>query len=126
MVTDHLSDFVIRIKNGYRAGAATVLMPPTKTVEKVAVVLVKSGYLAEAKTKDGILEVTLKYAKKTPALRNIERVSKQGARIYSGIKSLPRVWGGLGVNILSTPRGIMSDKEAKKLHVGGEVLCRVW
>ena len=77
------------------------------------------------KQKDELV-IKLKYEGKTPALTDIRRVSKPGVRIYSGVKKLPRVLGGLGINILSTPKGIMADKTAKKLHVGGEIIAQVW
>ena len=72
------------------------------------------------------LVVSLRYDGKTPALTDIRRVSKPGVRIYSGVKKLPRVLGGLGINILSTPQGVMADKQAKKLHVGGEIIAQAW
>ncbi len=95
-------------------------------VIKVAEVLKKFGYISGLKNTDGKIVVQLKYDAKQPAIRGIERVSKPGARIYSGVGKLPRVLGGLGMNILTTPKGILSDKEAKKLNCGGEVIVKVW
>ncbi len=126
MVNDPLSDLVTRIKNAYSAHALELVVPWTRTGEAVCTVLVGSGYLASAKkTADGLVLV-LKYDKKTPAITNIRRVSKPGRRVYTGIKVLPRVLGGLGISILSTPKGVMSEKEARKLKVGGEILAQVW
>ena len=126
MVTDPLSDLLIRIKNGYRAGLTTLRMPYSRTKEAVAQVLVTEGYLASAKKEDTELVIELKYQGKEPALIDLRRVSKPGQRIYSPVKQLPKVWGGLGINILSTPKGVVSDKVARKLNVGGEIIAQIW
>lgn len=126
MVNDNLSDFVTRIRNGYMAKKKEVEIQNVIIVVKVAEVLKKSGYISGIKKSEGKLVVELKYEAKQPAVRGIERVSRPGARIYSGVDKLPRVLGGLGMNILTTPKGILSDKEAKKLNCGGEVIVRVW
>ncbi len=126
MVNDHLSDFITRIRNGYMAGRKSVDAPMIKIVEKVAQVLAKEGYVEGVKRADGRLVVDLKYEDKKPVIMGIKRVSKPGARIYTSIQKIERVWGGLGKNILSTPKGIMSDKEARKLKTGGEIICQVW
>lgn len=126
MVSDHLSDFITRIRNGYRAQADELLVPTTKTVEAVAGVLVKEGYIKSVEKLENVLKITLKYQGQEPVIMGIKRVSKPGARIYSGVGDLPRVWGGLGINIISTHKGIISEREAKKLHTGGEVICQVW
>lgn len=126
MVEDHLSDMVARIKNGYRADFTEVEMASTKLNKKFADVLAKSGYIESAEEKSGKLIIGLKYINKKPAIMGMKRVSKSGARIYSNYKNLPKVWGGLGINILSTPKGIMSDRQAKKAKLGGEILAAVW
>lgn len=126
MVNDYLSDLVIRIKNAYLSHATELVMPWTRTGEAVCTVLAESGYLTSAKKTEDGLALVLKYNKKSPALTNIRRVSKPGRRVYTGIKALPRVLGGLGISILSTPKGVMSEKEARKLKVGGEILAQVW
>lgn len=126
MVNDHLSDFVTRIRNGYRAGKRIVEIPNTKIVKAVGKVLTEEGYLAGISEEDGKQVALLKYKNRQPAVTGIERVSKPGTRIYSGISDIPRVWGGLGLNIISTPKGVLSDKKAKKLNSGGEILLRVW
>jgi small subunit ribosomal protein S8 len=126
MVNDTLSDFVTRVRNGYMAGRESILVPATKTVFSVAQVLVKTGYLQNVERSGETMLVRLKYAGKSPAMTGITRVSKPGGRRYSSIKKLPRVWGGLGINILSTPKGIMDGKQAIKLNTGGEVLAQVW
>jgi small subunit ribosomal protein S8 len=126
MVNDHLSDFVTRIRNGYLAGAKIVEAPNTRAVEAVAKVLAEEGYVEKVEKKDNIISTYLKYSGKEPVIMGIRRVSRPGARIYSGSRKLPRVWGGLGINILSTPKGVISEKKARKLHAGGEIICQVW
>lgn len=126
MVSDHLSDFVTRIRNGYMAGKKTVLVPNVKSLVKVAEVMVKSGYLGGIKkAEDGVL-VELKYESKKPVVSGVQRVSRPGARIYSGVNDIPRVLGGIGMYILSTPKGVMNDKDAKKTKNGGELLLKIW
>lgn len=126
MVTDRLSDFVTRIRNGYSAHLETIEVPTTKTVEKVAKVLVDEGYLEAVKKNEGKLLVTLKYNNREPVITGIKRVSKPGARIYTSVNNIPKVLGGLGINILTTPKGIISELKAKKLNTGGEVIAQVW
>lgn len=126
MVIDSLSDLVIRIKNGYRAGLRKVEMPHSRVKEAVAKVLASEGYVEKAEQLGKNLTIKLKYDDKTPAMTDIRRVSRPGRRVYSGIKNLPRVWGALGISVLSTPKGIMSSRQARHLNVGGEVICQVW
>ncbi|KKT58803.1 MAG: SSU ribosomal protein S8P [Candidatus Amesbacteria bacterium GW2011_GWB1_47_19] len=126
MVNDHLSDFVTRIRNGYQAGLDKIEVPMIKTVAETARVIAAEGYTGTVEKKEKTLVIHLKYSGKKPAIMGIKRVSKPGARRYSGIKKLPRVWGGLGINILSTPKGIISEKQAKKLKTGGEIIAQVW
>lgn len=126
MVNDHLSDFVTRIRNGYMGKKKDVVVPNVILVLKVAEVLKKSGYISAIKREDGKVLAELKYNSKKPAISGIERVSKPGARIYSSVNRLPRVLGGLGMHILTTPNGVLSDKEARKLNSGGEVIVKVW
>lgn len=126
MVNDPLSDLIARIKNGYRANLAEVRLPWSRVKEDVVRVLVGQKLAEKCERLKDELVVNLRYDGKTPALTDIRRVSKPGVRIYSGVKKLPRVLGGLGINILSTPQGIMADKQAKKLHVGGEIIAQAW
>jgi small subunit ribosomal protein S8 len=126
MVNDHLSDLVTRIRNGYQAKLETIKVPVTKTVEQVAKVLADEGYLETVKKENGTLTIILKYKGREPAITGIKRVSKPGARIYSSVKNFPKVVGGLGINILTTPRGILSEIKAKKLNTGGEIIAQVW
>mgnify|MGYP001573672453 CR=1 FL=1 len=126
MVNDPLSDLNSRIKNGYRAGKTNVRLPGSRVKEDVVRVLVGQKLVEKCEKQKEELVVSLRYDGKTPALTDIRRVSKPGVRIYSGVKKLPRVLGGLGINILSTPQGVMADKQAKKLHVGGEIIAQAW
>jgi small subunit ribosomal protein S8 len=126
MVTDRLSDFLTRVRNGYNAGIGELEVPATKVIVGVAKVLAETGYVKGVSVKDGKMVVELKYQGKSPAISGITRISKSGARIYCGAKKFPRVLGGLGLNIVTTPSGIMTDKKAKKLNMGGEIIARVW
>lgn len=130
MVTDPIADMLIRIKNGYGARKLTVDFPWSKIKETIAGVLVKNGFVSatEIKEIDGlkVVSVTLKYEGKKPALTDLRRVSRPSLRVYADKASLPRVLGGLGIAIISTPKGVMTDKQARKLSVGGEVICEIW
>ncbi|OGY28508.1 MAG: 30S ribosomal protein S8 [Candidatus Woykebacteria bacterium RIFCSPHIGHO2_12_FULL_43_10] len=128
---DTLSDLLIRIKNGYMARKKMVLIPHSKMNEAITVVLEKNNYIEKYQvktTEKGFkdLEIMLKYDGSEPVLTDIKRVSKPGLRIYSRTNKLPRVLSGLGIAIVSTSQGLMTDKEARKKGVGGELIARVW
>jgi len=130
-MTDPLGDMLTRIRNGQAAGHQTVLCPASRLRGNVLEVLKREGYIrgfSWAEKSRGIAEFTieLKYHEGEPVIRDIDRISKPGRRVYSGIKDLAKVSGGLGISILSTPRGVMSDAEARAANVGGEVLCKVF
>jgi len=130
-LSDPLGDLLTRIRNGQRAGMAVVDSPASKLRANVLEVLKREGYIrgySRRELKPGIAElrVELKYHEGEPVIRQIDRVSKPGRRVYSKIADLPRVYNGLGISILSTPRGVMSDSEARAANVGGEVLARVF
>lgn len=126
MVNDPLSDLLTRIKNGYMAGKADVIVPWSKLRQTVADVLVREGYLGQAKVENGILNLKLKYDQKTPALTEVKRISRPSLRVYVRKSELPRVLGGLGTAVVSTPAGIMTAKEARRKGLGGEVICEIW
>lgn len=126
MVNDHLSDFITRVRNGYKASLPEISVPYTKAVASVADALAAEKYIDKAEKNEKVLVIKLKYHAKKPAIMGIRRVSKPGLRIYSTVGNLPRVWGGLGKNIVSTTKGIVSERQAKKLNLGGEVICQVW
>jgi small subunit ribosomal protein S8 len=130
-ITDTLGDMLTRIRNGQMAKMQVVTCPSSKLRKNVLEALQREGYIrGYVETQKGgaqaELEIELKYHEGGGAIRSIERVSTPGRRVYAGIKDLGRVFNGLGVSILSTPRGVLSDNEARAQHVGGEILCRIF
>jgi small subunit ribosomal protein S8 len=130
-LSDPLGDLLTRIRNAQRARQTRVSAPSSKLRENVLDVLKREGYIRAFRSEQlrpGIrmLDIELKYSEGEPAIKEITRVSKPGRRVYSKIKELPKFYNGLGISILSTPRGVMSDTEARAANVGGEVLCRVF
>ena len=130
-LSDPLGDLLTRIRNGQRAGKQLVESPSSRLRVNVLDVLKREGYIRDYSTEEvrtgiGTVRVELKYAEGRPVIRKIDRVSKPGRRVYSKVSDLPRVYNGLGISILSTPRGVMSDSEARAANVGGEVLCQVF
>ncbi|OVZ60350.1 30S ribosomal protein S8 [Pigmentiphaga sp. NML080357] len=128
-MSDPIADMLTRIRNAQRVDKASVSMPSSKLKVAIATVLKDEGYIDgfEVKANDGKpeLEITLKYYAGRPVIERIERVSKPGLRIYKGRHSIPQVMNGLGVTIVSTSRGVMTDRKARANGVGGEVLCYV-
>ena len=130
-MTDPLGDMLARIKNGHMRRKAQVNCPASKLKESVLSVLKREGYIRDFRsdTDDATkpeLVIELKYYEGEPVIREIGRVSKPGRRVYSNVREMPRVYGGLGVTIVSTPQGVMTDHEARAANVGGEVLCKVF
>jgi small subunit ribosomal protein S8 len=130
-MSDPLGDMLTRIRNGQRNGMSVVSAPASRLRTNVLDVLKREGYIRDYKVTDldnnmRTVEIQLKYHDGQPVIQEISRVSRPGRRVYSKIKELPRVLNGLGMTILSTPRGVMSDQEARAANVGGEVLCRVF
>lgn len=130
-LSDPLGDMLTRIRNGQSAGKATVRSPASKLRARVLDVLASEGYIrgyttATADNGSAEIEIELKYHEGLPVIQVIDRVSRPGRRVYSAIKDLPTYRNGLGIQILSTPRGVMSDVSARAANVGGEVLCRVF
>lgn len=130
MINDPIGDMLTRIRNGQRAGKSFIVTPASKLRVSVLDVLKSEGYIrGYEQAADGgkpMLKIELKYFDGEPVIRELTRVSKPGRRVYSSIKDLPRFRNGLGISILSTPRGVMSDIEARAQNVGGEVICRVF
>lgn len=126
MNNDPVADALIRIKNGYKVGKAFVNVRFSKMIMHMMKLLQKEGYIEDVAEEGRALKVTLKYTARKPVLSDIKRVSKPSLRVYKSSKELPVVLNGLGIAIISTPQGIMSAKEAKKLKIGGEVLALVW
>lgn len=130
-MTDPLGDMLTRIRNGQRVNKSVVSAPSSKLRLNVLDVLKREGYIRDYSERDvrtGIKEVDieLKYYEGAPVIQEIARVSTPGRRVYSKIKDLTKVYNGLGISVISTPRGVMSDAEARAANVGGEVLCRVF
>ncbi len=131
MFTDPIADYLTRIRNGLRAGHRFVEVPASNLKKDMTKVLYDKGYILNYKFEDdgkqGIIKIALKYhsPNSTPVIKKLERASKPGLRKYSNSRELPRVMNGLGVAILSTSHGVMTDKEARQNKVGGEVLCYV-
>lgn len=125
-MVDPIADALIRIKNGYMVGKVSVLVKFSKLILQILKLLQKEGYISDVKHEKENILVTLKYNARQSAITGIERVSKPSLRIYKGVRALPFVLNGLGIAVISTPKGIMTDRQARKLKVGGEVLALVW
>lgn len=123
---DPVADALTRIKNGYLVGKVSVEVKFSKLIWKLMELLSKEGYVTQVKKDQKKIIVTLKYNSRIPAITDIKRVSKPSLRVYKGVKDLPNVLNGLGIAIISTPKGLMTDREARRLKVGGEVLALVW
>ncbi|MBQ9517981.1 MAG: 30S ribosomal protein S8 [Eubacterium sp.] len=130
-ITDPIADMLTRIRNANSAKHETVDIPASNMKKAIAQILLDEGYIASYKVieddKQGVIRVTLKYGEnKSAVITGLRRVSKPGLRIYSSVEEMPKVMKGLGIAIVSTSKGIMTDREARKLNVGGEVLAFVW
>jgi small subunit ribosomal protein S8 len=131
MMNDPIGDMLTRIRNAQMRGKSTVKTPASKLRAWVLDVLASEGYIrgyekAETDNGQGELTISLKYYEGTPVIRELKRVSKPGRRVYMSVKEIPTVRNGLGVSIVSTPKGVMSDAAARSANVGGEVLCTVF
>jgi small subunit ribosomal protein S8 len=131
MMTDPIADMLTRIRNASKAKLEKVDIPSSKLKLEIAKILKDEGYIKNLKMvkdrRQGVIRVYLKYTdEETPVIQGIKRVSRPGCRVYTGNDAIPKVLAGLGVAILSTPKGIQTGKQAKKDNVGGEVLCHVW
>jgi small subunit ribosomal protein S8 len=129
-LTDPIADFLTRLRNASRAGKNEVAAPYSKMKAEIARILKQEGYISnyevESAAEKPQLKVVTKFVNRAPAITGLKRVSKPGLRKYVGAEEVPRVLGGLGITILSTSKGIMSGREAKKQNVGGELLAYVW
>ena len=128
-MTDVIADMLTRIRNALMAKHETVEIPASNTKKAIADILLKEGYISNVEIIEGVqgtIKITLKYDGNQKVITGLKRVSKPGLRVYVGADEVPQVLGGLGIAILSTSKGIMTGKEAKKAHQGGEVLAYVW
>lgn len=130
MVTDPIADFIVQIKNASDAGKSTLSLPYSSMKENIAHVLMKGGYIssveAKGKKEEKTLEIGISYIGKEPRVHGIERISKPSRRLYQKSKDIIMFKSGFGNTILSTPKGILMDMDAKKLKVGGEILFKIW
>lgn len=132
MLTDPISDFLTRVRNAQSAGHKVVEIPASKIKKEITKILFDQGYILNYKFKEntvqGTIKIALKYDKKTgkPVIKKIQRASKPGLRQYAGADELPRVLNGLGIAVISTSKGVMTDKKAREEKVGGEVICYVY
>jgi|SRR5687767_7720511 small subunit ribosomal protein S8 len=130
MMTDPIADMLTRVRNASSAGHRRVDMPVSKLKSEIARILKENHFIHDYKVLDdgraGVLRLYLKYYENKPVIRNVQRVSKPGLRKYAAASDLPRVRGGLGIAIVSTSNGVMSDRDARRAKVGGEVMALVW
>jgi len=132
MNTDPISDFLTRLRNANRAGHKTVIIPMSKMKKEITQILFDQGFILNYKFDDegvqGSIKIALKYDKlsKEPVIKKLERVSKPGLRKYTNSSSIPRVLNGLGINIISTSKGLMTGKKASRENLGGEIICNVY
>ena len=130
-MTDPIADMLTGVRNALAANKETVEVPSSNMKKAIADILLKEGYVSNVEFKEdgynGKLVITLKYVgKKKPVINSLKRVSRPGLRVYSDVETMPKVMDGLGIAILSTNKGILTDKQAKAANVGGEVLCYIW
>ncbi len=129
-ITDAIADMLTRIRNAGTAGHPTVMIPASNLKKAIAQILLDEGFINRFEVieddKQGMIKVTLKYAARKSVITGIKRISKPGLRVYTDLENLPKVLGGLGIAIISTSKGIMTDKKARQLGVGGEVMAYVW
>ncbi|MDP1726381.1 MAG: 30S ribosomal protein S8 [Bacteroidota bacterium] len=133
MMTDPISDYLTRLRNAIKANHRIVEVPSSKLKKEITKVLFEKGYILNYKFEDvvnhqGSIKIALKYhpVTKTSAIKKLDRISRPGLRKYTGAEDMPRVINGMGIAIVTTSKGVMTDKEARKIHVGGEVLCYVY
>jgi len=130
VVSDPIADMITRIRNANRARGGRVEIPSSKIKLDIAKILKEEGFVSDYKykkdNKQGMITILLKYSDRQRIITNLKRISKPGYRVYVSKDDIPEVLGGLGISIMSTSKGIMSGKEAKKRHFGGEVLCYIW
>jgi small subunit ribosomal protein S8 len=134
MTNDPIADMLTRIRNALMAGVAEVQITRSTIKIEIARILKSEGYIADYSVSDdqpfGVITITLKYfgnrRERRPVITSLERISKPGRRVYKGAREMPRVMSGIGIAIITTPKGVMTDQDARRQRVGGEVLCYVW
>jgi len=130
LITDPIGDMLIRIKNALLSGKQEVIMPHSKMKQAIAVKLKENGYISEFKVNNKLPQseiiIALKYVEEMPAISGIQQISKPGRRLYAGKGEIPTSLNGYGITIVSTNKGVLTNKEAVKLNVGGELICKIW
>lgn len=129
-MTDPIADMIIRIKNALLARHSQVVVPSSKIKHSIAQILEREGYITgfelKAEKPQANLVINLRYTGKSPVITDVKRLSKPGRRVYAPASQVPRALGGYGITIVSTSKGVITDKEARKQNVGGELLCQIW
>ncbi len=125
-ITDPIADMLTRIRNAHMALHKEVKVPSSKMKRAILDILQREGYIEKYEEGDREVKIYLKYVKGKPAITELKKISKPGRRIYVGVEEIPRVQNGLGICILSTSRGVLEGKEAKRFNVGGELICQIW
>jgi small subunit ribosomal protein S8 len=129
-MTDPIADMIIRVKNAFMANKNEVSIPHSKLKEAIAKILEAEGYVESFEVEPSVpqktINVKLKYVGKIPAITEVRRMSKPGRRVYTTVKDIPKALGGYGVTIVSTSKGVITDSQARKMNVGGELLCQIW
>ena len=125
-MTDPIADMLTRIRNALKAGKTEVEVPVSKLKLEIAKLLEKGNWVESIKEKDGNIKIKFKYEKGNSAINYLKRVSRPGCRIYAKYKEMPTVLDGLGIAVVSTPKGVMTNNEARKSRVGGEILCEIY
>ena len=129
-MTDPITDMLNQIRNAQAVGKTEVLIPLSKIKNEIANLMIKEGFVGETKKamkgKMKALKIALKYDNGVPAISGLKRVSKPGQRIYQAVGEIRKVKGGFGISIVSTPKGLMTNKEARKQKLGGEIICQIW
>ncbi len=129
-MTDPIADLIIRIKNAFMANNKEVLVPYSKIKKSIADILMSEGYVESVEVIEGKpfaqIKITLRYVGRIPAVTEVRRLSKPGRRLYTTANDIPRALGGYGITILSTSKGVMTDADARKQNIGGELLCQIW
>ncbi len=126
MVNDVVANFLTAIRNATQRSKPEVSVQTSKMIEAIAAILKEEGYITDFTVADGKLTLTLKYVNKKPAIMHLEKVSKPGIRTYVGYNDIPKVINGMGINIFSTSKGIMTGKKARNEKLGGEYICNIW
>ena len=126
MLTDPIADMLTRIRNAHMALHKEVVVPRSKMKQRITEILKEEGYIEDFELGEKEIKIKLKYVNGKPAIQGLKRISKPSRRIYVGVKEIPRVQNGLGICVVSTSKGILEGEQARRLNVGGELICQIW